>query len=418
MNLKRVRGTEDLKSNEQAKHNKIVEVARSTANMFCFQEIATPIFEFTEIFSRILGEESDIVQKEMFTFKDRNEESLTLRPEGTAGVARHFLTEKLHQHLPLRFFYHGPMFRYERPQKGRLRQFHTFGVELLGEPNPRGDVECISLAYLFFKKLKIEKDLVLELNSVGDVESRTKYKEALVDYLKPLKGKLSEDSKRRLKTNPLRILDSKDKQDQEIIKKAPVLSKFFNPRSKEFFQEVLDKLDKLDIPWKLNPFLVRGLDYYNHSVFEFKAQSEKLGAQNTVLAGGRYDRLIEMMAGGGERVHGVGWGAGIERIRFLLADLSPVLRPIALVPLGEEAEALAGKLAWNLRKEGFTVFHPRASGNLSKKMKRAVWIKAKYALIFGPEEIKNNILSVKNLDEKKQQSISTDKVINFFKTNY
>ena len=418
MNLKRVRGTEDLKSNEQAKHNKIVEVARSTAHLFCFQEIATPIFEFTEVFSRILGEESDIVQKEMFTFKDRNEESLTLRPEGTAGVARHFLTEKLHQHLPLRFFYHGPMFRYERPQKGRLRQFHTFGVELLGQPNPRGDVECISLAYLFFKKLKIEKDLVLELNSVGDMESRTKYKEALVDYLKPLKGKLSEDSKRRLKTNPLRILDSKDEQDQEIIKKAPVLSEFFNPRSKEFFQEVLDKLDQLDIPWKLNPFLVRGLDYYNHSVFEFKAQSEKLGAQNTVLAGGRYDRLIEMMAGGGERVHGVGWGAGIERIRFLLADLPPVLRPIALVPLGEEAEALAAKLAWNLRKEGFTVFHPRASGNLSKKMKRAVWIKAKYALIFGPEEIKNNILSVKNLDEKKQQSISSDKIINFFKTNY
>ena len=204
MSLKRVRGTEDLKEESQQKHNLIVKTAREVSHQFCFQEISTPILEFTEIFTRILGTESDIVNKEMFTFKDRNEESLTLRPEGTAGVARHFITEKLHQQLPLRFFYQGPLFRYERPQKGRLRQFHTVGVELLGEPTHRGDIECISLAWMFLKKLQIEKNLTLEINSIGDLESRKQHRDALLEYLKPLKNKLSEDSRRRLKTNPLK----------------------------------------------------------------------------------------------------------------------------------------------------------------------------------------------------------------------
>ncbi len=415
MSLKRVRGTEDLKEEPQQKHNFIVETARKVADRFCFQEISTPVFEFTEVFSRILGEGSDIVNKEMFTFKNRNNESLTLRPEGTAGVARHFITENLHQHLPLRFFYQGPMFRYERPQKGRLRQFHTIGVELLGEDMPRGDIECISLAWLFFKKLKIETELTLEINSIGDLESRNQHKSALLAYLKPLKNKLSDDSKRRLKTNPLRILDSKDEQDREIIQASPPLQDFLNRRSKAFFTEVLDGLKSLNIPWKLNPHLVRGLDYYNHCVFEFKANSEKLGAQNTVLAGGRYDRLIEIMAKGGERVHGVGWGAGIERICFLIEKLPSLQRAIALVPLGESAEKSAIKLAWALRQEGFTVFHPRSTGNLGKKMKRASQMNAKYALIFGPEEIKNNTLSIKNLDKKSQDSIPADQIITYFK---
>lgn len=415
MSLKRVRGTEDLKEDPQQKHNFIVETARKVADRFCFQEISTPVFEFTEVFSRTLGEGSDIVNKEMFTFKNRNNESLTLRPEGTAGVVRHFITENLHQHLPLRFFYQGPMFRYERPQKGRLRQFHTIGVELLGEDMPRGDLECISLAWLFFKKLKIEKELTLEINSIGDLDSRNQHKSALLAYLKPLKNKLSDDSKRRLKTNPLRILDSKDEQDREIIRSAPPVQDFLNRRSKTFFTKVLNGLKALNIPWKLNPHLVRGLDYYNHCVFEFKANSEKLGAQNTVLAGGRYDRLIEIMAKGGERVHGVGWGAGIERICFLIENLPSLQRAIALVPLGESAEKSAIKLAWDLRQEGFTVFHPRSTGNLGKKMKRAVQMNAKYTVIFGPEEIKNNTLSIKNLDKKSQESIPANQAISYFK---
>ena len=418
MSLKRVRGTEDLKEESQQKHNFVVETAREVSRHFCFQEISTPILEFTEVFSRTLGADSDIVNKEMFTFKDRNQEQLTLRPEGTAGIARHFITEKLHQHLPLRFFYQGPLFRYERPQKGRLRQFHQVGVELLGEPSSRGDIECISLAWLFFQKLGIKKDLKLEMNSIGDLDSRNQHREALLAYLKPLKNKLSEDSQRRLKSNPLRILDSKEEQDVEIIQSAPSIQDFLNKRSKSFFEDVLKGLDALGIPWTLNPFLVRGLDYYNHCVFEFKASHEKMGSQNTVLAGGRYDRLIEIMADGGERVHGVGWGAGIERIRFLVQNFPISPRPIAFVPLGEEAEHLALKLGWELRQAGFAVFHPRATSNLSKKMKRASQMRAKYAVIFGPEEIKNQTLSVKNMDEQNQESISTSQILPFFKEKF
>ena len=414
MELQRVRGTEDLKEESQQKHNFIVSTFKKTAGQFCFQEISTPILEFTEVFNRILGAESDIVNKEMFTFNDRNGDSLTLRPEGTAGVARHFITEKLHQQLPLRFLYHGPLFRYERPQKGRLRQFHTVGVELLGEPSHRGDMECISLAWMFLKKLGIEKNLTLEINSIGDMESRNQYLEALLNYLKPLKSKLSANSRKRLKKNPLRILDSKEMQDVEIIQSAPSIQSFLNKRSKSFFTEVLNGLDSMGIPWTLNPLLVRGLDYYNHCVFELKDNSKKLGAQNTVLAGGRYDRLIETMANGGERVHGVGWGAGVERICFLADSLPVLTRPIGLVPLGEEAENMALKLAWELRQADFVVFHPRATSNLRKKMKRANQMQAKYVLIFGPEEIKNNTLSVKNLDTKNQHSISIDQVVSFF----
>ena len=414
MSLKRVRGTEDLKEDSQQKQNFIVKVAREVAPQFCFKEISTPILEFTEVFKRILGEDSDIVNKEMYTFKDRNNESLTLRPEGTAGVARHFITEKLHQQLPLRFFYQGPLFRYERPQKGRLRQFHTVGVELLGEPSHRGDIECISLAWIFLKKLKIENHLTLEINNIGDLDSRNQHREALLAYLKPLKSKLSEDSQRRLKTNPLRILDSKEQQDREIVQSAPPIQNFLNPRSKDFFTEVLKGLDAINIPWTLNPLLVRGLDYYNHCVFEFKANSEKMGSQNTVLAGGRYDRLIEIMAGEGERVHGMGWGAGIERLSLLIEKVPAFPRPIALVPLGEEAEYFALKLSWKLREAGFTVFHPRATNNLSKKMKRANQMKSKYALIFGPEEIKKKTLSLKNLDKNSQESIPIEQVLPFF----
>ena len=415
MSLKRVRGTEDLKGDSQEEHNFIVAKAKEVALQFCFQEISTPIFELSSIFNRTLGADSDIVNKEMFTFQDRSGESLTLRPEGTAGVVRHFITEKLNQELPLRFFYQGALFRYERPQKGRLRQFHTVGVELLGEPAPRGDIESIALAYMFFQKLGIEKELTLEINSLGDVESREQHKKALVAYLKPLKGQLSQDSRRRLKTNPLRILDSKSSSDQEILTQAPSIQDFLNPRSKEFFAKVKEGLDKLGLPYMVNPLLVRGLDYYNHCVFEFKAGGEKIGAQNTVLAGGRYDRLIEIMADGGERVHGVGWGAGIERIKFLITHKKTALRPLALVPLGEEAEGLALKLAWDLRQAGLTVFHPRGTGNLSKKMKRAVQVHATHALIFGPEEIKNNQVSVKNLDKKSQELVPLDQVLSFFK---
>lgn len=414
MSLNRVRGTEDLKDELQLKHNWIIKIARKIASQFCFKELSTPILENTDIFLRSLGENSDIVTKEMFTFKTKSNSDISLRPEGTAGVARHFLTEKLHQSLPLRFFYQGPMFRYERPQKGRLRQFHTVGVELLGESDPRGDIECISLACLYLKKLNIQQTITLEINSIGDKESREQHKKALIDYLTPLKNKLSEDSHKRLNKNPLRILDSKEIQDIELLKESPKIQNFLNPQSKQFFKDILNGLDALKIPYKINPFLVRGLDYYNHCVFEFKSDSKQMGAQNTILAGGRYDNLIQTISKGEDCVHGVGWSAGIERLCFLINSPSTLKRPISLVSLGKDAEQLSQKLGWELRLAGFTVFHPRATGNLSKKIKRSIQMKAKYALIFGPEEIKKNILSVKDLDQQSQVSVDINKVTSYF----
>lgn len=419
MSLKTVRGTEDLSGTVQRKHNHIIQVFKTVASRFCFQEISTPVFEMTEVFSRTLGVDSDIVNKEMFTFKDRSENSLTLRPEGTAGVARHFITEKLQQQLPLRFMYQGPMFRYERPQKGRQRQFHTAGVELLGEESPNGDVECLSLAWLFLKELGLTKNIYMEVNSIGDAKSRNNYKEALVKYLTPLKEKLSEDSRRRLITNPLRILDSKEKQDQKIIKEAPVLSDFLNKESNLFFENILKGLDAFQIPWKKNEHLVRGLDYYNHCVYEFKSDHSQLGSQNTLLAGGRYDSLINTLSEGSVSASGTGWGAGLERLSLLIEDsIVPSVNPYcALVPLGEEAENQALKLAWQLRQEGISVFYPKATGNLSKKMKRASQAQAHFAIIFGPDEIKKQEFTLKNMKDETQKTVSAEELVKSLK-NY
>ena len=408
---------EDLTGEDQKKHQYIIQAAQRTAHCFGYEEISTPLLENTEVFARTLGPDSDIVSKEMFTFESRGRDSLTLRPEGTAGVARHFITEKKQDQLPLRFIYHGPMFRYERPQKGRLRQFHTVGVELLGEESSRGEIECLSMAWLFFKNLDIQKKVTLEINSIGDKESRTNYLEAFLQYIKPLRKNLSETSRIRLRKNPLRILDSKDEQDQKIIQSAPILPDFLNARSQKFFKEITQNLNALEIPWTHNPLLVRGLDYYNHSVFEFKSSDQEIGTQNTLLAGGRYDPLIETIAAGGDRIHGVGWGAGIERLRLLLPLPLPLPtdRPLTLIPLGEEAENLAIQLAWKLRQEGFFVFHPRPN-NLKKKMKKASQINSLYVLIFGPEEIKKQSLSLKNLDTGVQQSVALNEIINKLKS--
>ena len=407
---------EDLTGENQKKHQHIIQIAREISQLFCFQEISTPLLESTHVFARTLGEHSDIVHKEMFTFQDRNSNSITLRPEGTAGVVRHFITEKQKQNLPLRFFYHGPMFRYERPQKGRLRQFHSIGMELLGEESSRGDLECLSLAWLFLKKLNVQDQVKLEINSIGDLETRTAHQTALLEYLKPLRKKLSENSQRRLQMNPLRILDSKEDQDQEIIKNAPKIKSFLNKSSLSFFEEVTQGLNDLNIPWVENDSLVRGLDYYSHTVFEFKALSENMGTQNTVLAGGRYDSLVEILAGGDQRVHSAGWAAGIERLSFLLKYTGPKLKLIALIPLGEEGEKQALHLAWKLRQAGLCVFHPKP-GQLSKKMKKASQLEASYAVIFGPEEIQTKQVSIKNMETGKQERIAMDQLLSFLQKN-
>lgn len=370
------------------------------ASRFGFQEMSTPIFEFSDVFKRTLGEASDIVNKEMYTFKDRNEEEITLRPEGTAPLARAFISEGLSQRTPLKLFYQGPMFRYERPQKGRQRQFHQLGVELLGSSSPFADVECISLAFEILNVLKIGELCTLEINSIGNEASRKAYVAKLVEFLTKHQGDLSADSQRRLTQNPLRVLDSKDEKDKAILKSAPQIADSYDDESKKFLDQVLGALTAMKIPYQVNPFLVRGLDYYTHCVFEFT--TGHLGAQNAVLSGGRYDQLIKQM--GGPDTPGVGWAAGIERLALLCPIIPEAERPIAIIPVHTEAETQAFALATELRRQGLTC-EVGFSGNISKRMKKAVSQNAMAAVVLGPDELARGEAQVKWLDQGQQEMI-------------
>lgn len=399
MNLQSVRGTQDFLPEVQAKHNLVVDIARSVCSRFGFQEMATPIFEFSEVFKRTLGEASDIVSKEMYTFKDRNDEELTLRPEGTAGIARAFISEGLSQRTPLKVMYQGPFFRYERPQKGRYRQFHQIGIELLGPAAGMADVEVIATGHLLLSELRIAS-YSLELNSIGDDESRKKYTEALVKYLKDMKSQLSADSQKRLEQNPLRILDSKDDKDKALLKSAPVISEYYNDESRKIFDEITSALKAMKISFNINPQLVRGLDYYSHCVFEFR--SNQLGAQDAILSGGRYDQLIKIM--GGPVTPGVGWGAGIERLCMISPLEAKPPRPVAIIPIHESTEQEAFKLAYELRAKGIPV-EVHFSGNMSKRMKKAVNQNAYAAILLGPDEMAKGEASLKMLDSGEQKSV-------------
>jgi histidyl-tRNA synthetase len=327
--LQPVRGTRDLIGDDAARHAYVVETARHVTSLFGFAEWQTPIFEDTKVFSRTLGETSDVVTKEMYTFEDRGGDSITLRPEGTAGICRALITAGLTQTLPQKVFYNGPMFRYERPQKGRYRQFHQIGLELIGPSTYLADAEVIACGWQILNKLEIAKDVILNINTLGDAESRDHYRAALVTYFTAHAGKLSPDSKTRLEKNPLRILDSKDPGDQKLVADAPVIYDHLSAEAAIFYTGLKTALAAYNIPFIENPRIVRGLDYYNHTAFEFVTTA--LGAQGTVLAGGRYDGLVEQM--GGPKVPGVGWGAGIERLAMLLAQ-SPAAPPPVIV-IGE-----------------------------------------------------------------------------------
>ncbi|HEY9549341.1 MAG TPA: histidine--tRNA ligase, partial [Kiloniellaceae bacterium] len=311
--LQPVRGTRDILPDEMRRHRAVVETARAVAARYGYHEMATPVFEFTEVFKRTLGETSDVVTKEMYTFAIGEGEQVTRRPEATAGVARALISGGLTQSLPLKVFYNGPMFRHERPQKGRYRQFHQIDVELLGVAEPLADVEIIALGADILAALGLGQHTTLELNTLGDPESRKAYRAALVDYFSAYRDELSDDSRDRLTRNPLRILDSKDKGDRKLIEQAPLFGDYLNQQSRDFFAGVLAGLDLLGISYTLNDRLVRGLDYYTHTAFEFTTTA--LGAQGTVLAGGRYDGLVETM--GGPSVPGIGWAAGVERLALL-----------------------------------------------------------------------------------------------------
>ena len=404
--LQAVRGTQDLLPEEQRRHRIVAETARVIAETYGFQEIATPIFEFTEVFSRPIGEATDVVSKEMYTFADRSGDSLSLRPEGTAAVARAVLSNGLTQSTPLKFFYSGPMFRHERPQKGRYRQFHQIGVELMGPAQPQADAEVIALGAQILDRLGVLKSCVLELNTLGDGTSRNTYRAALVEYFTQHIAGLSEDSRDRLTRNPLRILDSKDAGDKEIVAGAPPFDLYLNDESKAFFAAVRERLDLLKIAYVLNPRLVRGLDYYSHTAFEFVTTA--LGSQGTVLGGGRYDGLMPMI--GGPEMPAVGWAGGIERLAMLLAAPAPLPRPVVVIPVGEATDLAALALTQELRHAGLSV-DLGYSGNVTKRLKRANKINARVALVLGEEELARGAVVLRDLDAGTQTELARDQLL-------
>ena len=403
--IQSVRGTHDIVGETAAGHRYVVEVAHECARRFAFDDIDTPIFEFTPVFARTMGEGSDVVRKEMYSFTDRGGEDITLRPEFTAGICRAFISGGMQQDLPLKFFAHGPAFRYERPQKGRQRQFHQIDAEILGVEGPGADIEVIALGAEILRELGILDRCVLELNTLGDPDSRLAYRDALVAYFSDHKNDLSEDSVDRLARNPLRILDSKDEGDRRIVVDAPLMADYLNAASREFFAAVCDGLDALGVAYNLNQRLVRGLDYYTHTAFEFV--TDALGAQGAVIAGGRYDGLIKML--GGPPTPGIGWAGGIERLAMLAEHTPAPVRPIAMVPLGAEAERLALGLCQSLRRDGFMV-DMGFRGNLGRRLKRANKLNARAALILGEDEIAKGIITLRDLDDGGQQDVALDDV--------
>jgi histidyl-tRNA synthetase len=403
--LQPVRGTRDLLGEDMRRHAHVVDTARRVAGLYGFDEWATPVFEDTRVFSRSLGETSDVVSKEMYSFTDRGGDSLTLRPEGTAGVCRALVTNGLTQTLPQKVFYAGPMFRYERPQKGRYRQFHQIGAELIGTAEPLADAEAIVLGRDILAALGVAEHAVLELNTLGDAASRDAWRAALISFFSEQRESLSEESQARLERNPLRILDSKSPADKALVADAPTIGGFLSDAAQAHWDGVRRALDGFGVRFRENPRIVRGLDYYSHTAFEFV--TERLGAQGTVLAGGRYDGLVADM--GGPQTPAIGWAAGIERLSMLL-DVPPAAPSVvAVIPVGEGAEAPALALLQALRAAGIRT-EAAYRGNLKRRMERANRIGADLAVILGAEEAARGVAQLKDLRSGEQAEVALDQV--------
>lgn len=394
----------------------VEQILRTTAIEYGFKEIRTPIFEHTELFERSVGESSDIVSKEMYTFLDRKGRSLSLRPEGTASVARAFISNHLYTAPGIhKFFYIGSMFRYERPQAGRYRQLHQFGVEAIGSMHPYQDAELIELMHQIYQKLGL-KDLCISINSVGDASSRMAYRAALLEYLIPYKEQLSKDSQLRLEKNVLRILDSKSPQDQEILKNAPLINAYLSDEAKEYFQTVLSMLDQLKIPYQIEPKLVRGLDYYNNTVFEIT--SGQLGAQNAVGAGGRYDGLIADLGGPG--LPATGFAIGIERLLQTMLKQnahfpSPSKPDLFLIPMNKQATQLAFTLATELRHKNIAVQLDLSGKKIQYGLQLANLAQATAIAVIGDEEVDSGKITCKKLATRESHTFSIEHLIDNFK---
>ena len=410
--IQSVRGTKDIYSSTMRNYNFIINEARFVSELFGYEEASFPVFERAEVFSRPLGVSSDVVSKETYTFEDRGAENITLRPEGTAGVMRSILSEGKINDLPLRLFYSGPMFRYERPQKGRLRQFVQIGIESIGNYGPLEDAEVIACGASLLQRLGFQQDCVLNINSLGDEESRALYRKSLVDYFSKNLDKLSPLSQSRLSMNPLRILDSKEPQDQEVIYKAPLFSSYLNKLSIDHFEKVKSFLNTSGIEYSHNEKLVRGLDYYSHTTFEFV--TTKLGSQGTVLGGGRYDGLSEML--GGPSIPAVGFAAGVDRLVMLSSNLDETSGIISILPVEEENFTYCYNLL-NIFRENDIKCEIFKGGNLSKNLKKISKKNRKLIIIVGDDEIQKKQVILKDLSSGEQQKIEKTELLEKIKTS-
>lgn len=397
------------------------DLIQALMGKYNYQYIRTPMFESSELFHRGVGETTDIVSKETYDFVDRGERKMTLRPEGTAGVVRSFIENKMYGEAsqPIKCWYYGPMYRYERPQSGRFREFYQFGVEVFGTSDPLADAEVISIPVNLYKLLGL-KGIKVNINTLGDMESRIQYREALLDYFKPHLDCLCEDCKKRYATNPLRILDCKVDKDLDVMKRAPKISNYLNDISRRHFDKVKNYLEAMNIEYNIDENLVRGLDYYTHTVFEVEADVEGFGSQNVLCGGGRYDALVETI--GGPKTAGVGFATGIERLMTALeyeqklpTDLDNL--DIYIIPMSDNEKEYSFNLVNMLRMNGFSSEMDMLNRNIKSNFKQADRLNSKYVIIIGENEVSSNILTVKNNQTKEEYKIFVDELINFFDEN-
>ncbi len=409
--LQPVRGTQSLLGEDADRFNAVTAAFDRVRRLFGFKRVEVPVLEHTSVFARTMGETTDVVAKEMYTFEDKGGETVTLRPEFTAGICRAYLSEGWQQFAPLKVATHGPAFRYERPQKGRFREFHQLDAEILGAGEPAADVELLSFADELLHELGIGEGAILNLNTLGDPETRSAWRDALYEHFAAHRAALSDDSRDRLDRNPLRILDSKAHQDWPLVDSAPAIDDFLTSEAAEFFAAVTAGLDAAGVRWERAPRLVRGIDYYRHTAFEFI--TDRLGAQGTVLAGGRYDGLVETL--GGSHTPAVGWAAGIERLAMMINAPPPEAPRAVLVPLGERAEVEAQRVIAELRQAG-VASDMAYRGNMKKRLARANAAGAAYAVILGDDELGRGEVQVKALDSGEQRAVPLERLAEALKS--
>ena len=418
--IKMPRGTQDILPQDSAKWRYIENRLHTLMELYNYKEIRTPIFESTELFARGVGDSTDVVQKEMYTFKDKGDRSLTLRPEGTAAVVRSYIEHKMQgdPNQPIKLYYNGPMFRYERKQKGRYRQFNQFGVEAIGAENPSIDAEILSMVMHIYESFGL-KHLKLVINSIGDSESRKEYNEALVKHFEPVIDTFCSDCQSRLHTNPVRILDCKIDRDKEAVKNAPRITDYLNNDSKSYYEQVKLHLDNLNISYVEDPNLVRGLDYYTHTAFELMIDNPEYdGAITTLCGGGRYNGLLQLLDGPDET--GIGFALSIERLLMALDEEGISLDvsedfDLFVVTMGEDADRYAVKLINDLRRNGIKVDKDYLNRKIKGQMKQADRLNAKYTVVIGDQELENNEIGVKNMISGETENVQLDELINYFK---